>query len=588
MNKNVNPVLAVIIIALFGSLLWLKFHFYGKALDVPKVAFLKEAPDKTVFFRLGSKLYQYQNNGMLKRTIDLQKLGINGNSGDFDFFSNGDLLINSDEYHGNLKENLAAYARVENTTTAPAKEGKGLLRCKLTQPLAQQNCQVFNKTIPELQGPHYIHIDRKTDEVYLADTTRHEIRKLSPSGKLLAEMTTGLKFPNQVFLERSNTGSNKGKKLWVVDTNHHAMKAVKAETEHFGDLIEKHKTTLDGEWIWPSAFSKLSNGWAVQIADNAMQNAKIVLYNNQWQQGSALNLPVKADPVSSIFTNDTLIIADANNYTLYQFDQYGRRLSNFAENESSPGIYAALQANKALDRQYQQWSSWVLYLGLGLFALLFIYALKQSVKDQAEQEEEAIQNSQQIEKDKIIRLAKLPMEGEWIEAKPYYKITKWIILGIDLVLVALLIYLIFKLDNKVSLELILMVLIFPAIITISIIPISKISQYQIGFFKNNVTIKTDKGKLISAPYNQIKWGSRFFSIGDWFIPIGNPKQSIFPYEKLQKMLMPYVSPENKLGEIDAFKLQWKSPEGILKYALISIGLGLLLIIILKRHQLMGH
>ncbi len=580
MNKNVNPLLALAIITIFGSLLWLKFHFYGKALDVPKATYLKEAADKTLYIRLGEQLYHYNADGQFIQLIDLKKLGITGEMGDFDFFSNGDLLINSDEYQRSLSENLSAYARKENTSTTPPAPGKGLLRCQLEQ----GQCQLFNGTIPELQGPHFIHIDRQTDEVYLADTTRHEIRKLSPKGELLAELKTGLKFPNQVYLENSK----KGKKLWVVDTNHHAMKAVKAETENFGDLIEKHKTILDGEWIWPSAFSKLTNGWAIQIADNAMQNAKIVLYNNQWQQGSPLNLPVKADPVSSIFTNDTLIIADANNYTLYQFDQYGRRLSNFAENESKPGIYDALQANKALNKQYQQWSNWVLYFGLGLFALLFIYALKKSVKDQAEQEEEALQNSQQIEKDKIIRLAKLPMEGEWIEAKSYFRITKWIILGTDLALVTLLILLIIKMDNKVSLELILILLILPAIITISIIPISKISQYQIGFFKNNVTIKTDKGKLISSPYNQIKWGNRFFSVGDWFIPIGNPKQSIFPYEKLQKMLMPYVSPENKLGEIDAFKLQWKSPEGILKYALISIGLGLLLIIILKRHQLMGN
>lgn len=587
MNKNVNPVLAVVIIALFGSLLWLKFHFYGKALEVPKVAFLKEAPDNTIFIRLGSQLYQYQKNEKLKRIIDLQKLGISGEAGDFDFFSNGDLLINSDEYHGNLKENLAAYARLENTTTAPAKAGKGLLRCKLFQPLARQHCQVFNNSIPELQGPHYIHIDRHTDNVYLADTTRHEVRKLSPDGNLLAEITTGLKFPNQVFLERDNSDNSKGEKLWVVDTNHHEMKAFKADTKNFGELIEKHRTTLDGEWIWPSAFSKLANGWAIQIADNAMQNAKIVLYDNQWQQGSLLNLPSMADPVSSIFSNNTLIIADTNNYTLYQFDQYGTRLSNFAENESASGIHAALQANKAIDKQYRQWSNWVLYLGLGLFALFFIYALKQSQKEQAEQEEEAFQNSQEIEKDKIIQLAKLPMEGEWIKAKSHFRKLKWIILGADFLIVALLAYLFITMSNKTPLELILIALVFPAIITISMIPISKISQYQIGFFKNNVTIKTDKGKLISAPYNKIKWGNRFFSIGDWFIPIGNPSQSIFPYEKLQNMLMPYVLPENKLGEIDAFKLQWKSPDGVLKYALLSVGLGLLLIIILKRHQLMG-
>ena len=579
MNKNVNPLLTFAIIAIFGSLFWLKFHFYGKALDVPKATYLKETVDKTLYIRLGEQLYHYNADGQFIQLIKLKKLGITGKKGDFDFFSNGDLLINSDEFQRSLIENLSAFARLKNTNTVPPTLGKGLLRCNLKQ----FQCQLFNGSIPTLQGTYFIHIDRQTDEVYLADTTRHAIRKLSPEGELLAELKTGLKFPNQVYLETTK----KGKKLWVVDTNHHAMKALKANTKDFGKLIETHKTTLDGEWVWPSAFAKLGNTWAIQIADHAMANGKIALFNQDWKQYTTLHLPLNADPVSSVFIANKLIITDGNNYTLYQFDAYGTRLPDFANDETASGIRSILTANKAQDKQYRQWSSGILYFGIGLFALFFVYALKKSQEDQEEYRQEARNNESQADAEKIIRLAKLPVEGEWIEAKAQFKYSKWIGLLIIVIMICLLIALYLVMGNdKASIELIALGILLPAITALLTFPVTKIGQYKIGFFKHYVTIKTDKGQLISAPYQEIKWGNRFFSIGQWFIPIGNPGQSIFPHQALQEKLMPYVLQQNRIGEIDALKLQWKSPDGILKLSVIAMLLGLILMLTLKRHDIM--
>ncbi len=573
MNKSVNPLLALLIVSLFGSLLWLNFHFYAKALDVPKITHIKKKPGDSIVLRLGSKLYNYQSGGKLQGIIDLEKLGIKGTSGDFDFFSNGDLLINSDEYQRTTKENLAAYARMKNNNTAPPKQGRGLFRCKLSQ----QQCEVFNQSIPEIQGPHFLHIDRVTDEVYLADTTRHAIRKLSPDGELLAELTSGLKFPNQVYLEHGK----KQNKLWVVDTNHHVVKALNPANQNFGELIEKHKTTLDRQWVWPSAFSRIGKSWAVHISDNAMENARIAVFDKKWVKSHELVLPKKADPVASEVIDDKLIVADANNYTLYQFDQYGTRLNDFADKESSNGIRAQLEENKAQDKQYRQWSDWILYGGIGLFILFFAYALKQAIDDakEAKEHEAYTDDPAQLDNENIIRLAKLPIEGEWIEAKPYFKQMKWYVLAIIVFSIAILLYMV-KLTGNLPTELLVTMFIFSAMMGLIFLPLSKIANYKIGFFKNNVTIKTDKGQLISAPYQDIKWGKRFFTIGEWFIPIGNPNQSIFPYDKLQQKLIPYLSPRHKTGEMDALKLQWASPEGMLKQIVFASLLGLVLIVML--------
>ncbi len=574
MNKNVNPVLAFAIILIFGGLIWLKFHLFAIALDVPKVSFIKKASGDTLALRLADKLYHYSAAGKLRKVTDLHTLGIEGGMGDFDFFSNGDLLINSDEYIRNLKENLAAYARMKNNNLALPKQGRGLFRCDL----AAHRCKVFSDEIPEIQGAHFIHIDRNTDQVYLADTTRHAVRKLSAQGKLLAEIKTGLKFPNQVYLQHGS----KADKLWVVDTNHHAMKAFKADTKDFGELIEEHKTRIDGEWNWPSAFTRLGKNWAVHIADHAMSNARVVLYDKHWNKMHELDLPKHADPVSSVFFDQRLILTDSDHYRLYQFDPYGNHLADFARDENTAnGIQAALKANQALDKRYRQWSSWVLYFGIALFALFFAYAIKKEQQDMEEEQEAYAENLPKIEKENIIRLAKLPAEGEWIEARPYFKRIKWIALVFVLMSLISLAGLYFKLGDKIPLELIVMTIMLPIIFGLFIIPVSKIAEYKVGFFKNNVTIQTDKGKLISAPYHEIKWGTRFFMVGEWFIPIGTQNQSIFPFDALKEKLFPYLRPTNKVSEISALKLQWGSPEGLLKFV-SAAGILVLLVIFLTK------
>ena len=119
------------------------------------------------------------------------------------------------------------------------------------------------------------------------------------------------------------------------------------------------------------------------------------------------------------------------------------------------------------------------------------------------------------------------------------------------------------------------------------IPAEKFSRYRVGFFKNKVMIETHNGKFISAPYDEVKWTERMFMVNEWMIPIGNPSQSIFPYEKLVKKLMPYVKPANKLKAIDAFKLQWKSPEGMLKYGVALMVMMTILVLFLEKNKILA-
>ncbi len=109
------------------------------------------------------------------------------------------------------------------------------------------------------------------------------------------------------------------------------------------------------------------------------------------------------------------------------------------------------------------------------------------------------------------------------------------------------------------------------------LPMLKLSDYKIGFFKNHVTVEVSDGKQTSVPYKEIKlsklglFSAKGFVVGEWFIPTGNTTKSIlFPHEKLQERLFPFVFPENELSGVESFKLQWNSPEGILKHLFFAI------------------
>lgn len=485
MNKSVNPIVALIIILMFGSLFGFKFYFYQQAADVAKLNYIKASPSGNIFIRLGEEIYDYTPSGKLNRVINLSTLNISNHFGDFAFFSNGDLLINRDEFLPSFKDRISRFFRHENTNKTIATDNKGLQRCNISTLI----CTQFTAEIPVLQGSFYLFIDIKTDDVYLADTSRHQIRKLDKEGHLLAEMTSDLAFPNQLWLEQSS--------LWIVDTNHHVMKAVHADTDTFGEPIEQHSTTASGQWIWPSAFAKVQDNWWLTISNHAMEDAKIVIFDSLWKKGETLSLPDNADPISSLVVNDKVLITDANQFSLYQFDFEGNKLPDFAiQNNDYSGIQSALKRNETESDKFILWSDYCLWISISLFIPIFIFALLPTGKENSNKQ---AANSEA----KIVQLTTLPVDGEWLEAKRSIKIFQWIAFIAVIISTLSLLGVFYSFKNKLSIELFTLGFFIPFFAFI-LIPVRKLSQLRIGFFNDNVTIETGAGQLISSPYRDIK------------------------------------------------------------------------------------
>jgi len=565
MNQNVNPYLALAIILLFGSLFSLKFYLFQQAVDVPKLSHIKSSPSGNVHILLGDEIYNYNSAGELNSVLDLNILHIQDHFGDFAFFSNGDLLINRDSFLPTTTDKLNSFLRKENTAQTLANNGTGLQRCNLSSLV----CKQFTTTIPSLQGAFQLYIDLNTDDVYLADTSRHAVRKLNKEGQLLAELSTGLSFPNQVWLNKS--------KLWIVDTNNHMMKAVQADTESFGHVIEQHTTTATQPWVWPSAFAKVGGKWWVTISDNAMKNAKVLIFNALWGERGQLDLGDNADPISSLVIDHKVIITDGGQFKLHQFDFKANSLEDFASHDTHyQGIHPVLQRNKAMSEKYTQWSDYSLWLIISLFIIIFAVALIQARKDN-------VKEGQPLKQDPA-NTTLLPINGEWLECTASFKILQRG--GATIFTIVLLLTIIIIIVADLTLELVTPLLIIPFIFLI-MFPIKKLSELKLGFFDDNVTIETPKGQLISSPYHDIKWHKRAFVIDNWLIPIGSPVQSIFPYHRLTELLMPRVLESNKMTEMEMMQYQWRSPDHTLKGVIFAILVGSVMVGLHEREGIMA-
>jgi hypothetical protein len=178
MNQNVNPVLAVFIIGVALTLLGGKFWAQQQALHVGGPDQMQYDPKGHLFIHVSDTLYELSPSGEWVQEYDLNNLGMAHLVGNFAFFSNGDLLIRRGKYNPGFLDGLLAFLRIRNTKPPISKDGyEGLVRCRLNT----MQCTPFGNSGVDFDFAFHMNIDRESDTVYIADTSRHMLRKYDAS-----------------------------------------------------------------------------------------------------------------------------------------------------------------------------------------------------------------------------------------------------------------------------------------------------------------------------------------------------------------------------------------------------------------------
>jgi len=540
-NKTIKILVAMVIIAGSVLSLGLKFFMDDAALKVDRPTFIKTSPDNNVALLVGNSIYFIDEFGETSRIFDFNKKGFRIR-GDFDFFSNGDLLVYSNIAEPDTLEKLAQFARIKETSQDPDSGNDGLYRCNINT----QDCHIFTTSLPAFHTTFRTVIDRDTDTVYISDTPRFALYKLDSTGALLAQNNSNLKFPNQILLHDNA--------LYIANTNFHSVKVVRTDNQHFGEEIKNHETVIDSQHVWPTEVIATPDGWWVGIADNNIDNGRIQIFDNDWKKlGDSLFKGTDADTRSMALFGSEVWITDWKNIKVYRLSLSGERMSDFSNKE----VDQAFMNSDQLIKKYKIISAnaltaFFIVFGIGIVAA-FVLEKEETLGLFKRQYNDFTEN---VDTEK---LTVPPGEGVyWIENKfsKYRKILMFIV-AVTIIFLIWSLSSIFASEIKTGVRL--------SIMLMSIIPVAvlifwawyRITIVRIGVSGELLLVDDGRGNVGKGKGGLIKYSKNNMVVDNVAVFLGQPHAPLFPAKELKK----WVAPRMLLGEpVDQwyiFKILWK-------------------------------
>ncbi len=356
MNQNIKVWQGLLILVLFGGLLFAKFWASSASKSVIVYSYMHQHPDGNSYIKLADQLFGFNAKGRYQRTIDLTKLGMQEHiASDFAFFSNGDLLIHLQSKEKNFIENLQRFYRFTNPSDIISKDNKdGLFRCNTHT----SKCVAFTQQALNINEAFGVAIDWSTDRVFVADTSRHRVYSFSSKGVELGS-AQGFQFPNQIEV--------KNNLLFVADTNHHRLIAFDISEGYLGERKEMisiytEETRKSGD-IWPSNFMLHTNERWIINKKNNMAYGGVYIFDTSGKFIKKLQLPSDADPVAILQMGEQVLISDFTLDRIYRYSLSGKLLSQF-----SPLVLQKKQSELTQRRAHYD-------LLNGMFSILFVMCL---------------------------------------------------------------------------------------------------------------------------------------------------------------------------------------------------------------------
>lgn len=550
MNKSVNPAVAFLVILFFGGLIGLNFFFNQRMLEVERPTFFANTPDDRLAIQFGRQLFLIDGDSGDEVVVDLDELGFADNIGNFDFFANGDLLLRLGNAKREISETWDVVMRTANHNYEQA-DGNFIARCNLNS----KECQEFSAYLPGFDRAFRVYIERDTDTVYVADTSRHRLLKIDSSGRLLAT-AQGFKFPNQITLVDDQ--------LWVADTNNHRVVAVSPKTETFGEVLSEISISPDAQHVWPSAFERIGRDWWVLAMGNNMSYGRVVRYTDTGVELDQLDMPPGADPLSLALWGDEILVTDYGRLAFYRYDRSGVRQVDF----STPSLARLITEKRAeIQRwRYAGYACWVVF-ALALLVGFFV-AIRQQRQSATAQEILDASSGRTFES--------VPAAGVWIEAR---RVVRWLpyVFVVLLILPAVLFIPLFVEEKPFPLELLVTVSAMLLPLLLMARPLLKLSKVRFRVFDTHIELIDHEEQRYRSRFEDIFWYSQgSFVLGKQVIPVGKQsQQGIFPKKDIDRWVAPRLLPENKVGVWAMMKYFWNSPDGMMRYStfmLLMLGL----------------
>ncbi|MFT6984850.1 MAG: hypothetical protein ACJAT7_000651 [Psychromonas sp.] len=545
-GRSLIAAVLIVIAALCSFVIWQVGN--STRYNVDDLGFFKQQQGQLVI-QYGQQLFWIAPDERLVKQLDLNSLQLSA-AGDYDFFSNGDLLI----YHRNkplsLLENLQQYLRLTKKTQINQfhKMGDdGFYRCQLSM----QTCQPFGINLPLLSRSFRVTIDSSDDSLYLADTSAHKLYKISSVGEILSVKGDGkYKFPNQISLLNGQ--------LWIADTNHHRLVAVQATTADFADQTASFITEPGIENRWPHQFTYAENSLWVNIADHTMSAGLIQQYSLTGKPLTQAILQCSQDPTALIVWQNKLWVADFISARIEQLNLQGESL----------GLFQLPQLDKLLAARDQQIAEGTVLSHYGLlgFALTFILGLVAAWLLEKEESVAIFTNSIKDPTDKLIASAqqtgKEKYRGNevfWLTNNVVKHKRKLYLLG-SLFLVPILLLLVLFQTSPIFIELILgSMIVYIMVAAMYVYLFTYFLTLKLGVQGDRLYLQV-RGERQEADFSAVHYSSGYLISEKLALPFGNIRQRLFNKKQLNDYLFSQLKTENKLKPSALFIRLWQLKE----------------------------
>ncbi|MCH9696470.1 MAG: hypothetical protein K0U68_00025 [Gammaproteobacteria bacterium] len=342
MNQDIKPGTALLIILIFGGILFAKFWALSSSYAVQVFSYMHHHPDGGSYIMINNQLLGFDSSGSYQASIDLKLMQVDEDSQtDFAFFSNGDILVRQRSRDNNFIEDLQRYFRFTDLTDQISTDAKdGLFRCNPDT----FECKAFTEPALNLHSAFSITIDWQTNRVFIADSGRHRVDMYTANGQLL-DSHHAFRFPNQLEIV--------DRRLYVADTNHHRLIAFDITGNEFGDVEESFDTRTEqsiklGD-VWPSAFLLIGDQRWVLNQKQDMSLGGLYVFDSDGAYIKTVTLPEAADPFALLRVNDQVLISDFRQDRIYRYSPDGQLLGDF----NSP-VIRKLRENLTEQRRFYQ------------------------------------------------------------------------------------------------------------------------------------------------------------------------------------------------------------------------------------------
>jgi len=599
-GRSLIAAILIVLGALSSVVTWQYGNF--KVADVGRLGFIKQ-DNQYLVIQYEQQLFWLNSQGIVEKQLDFSNYNFSA-KGDFDFFNNGDLLFYHQANATSFVDSIKAYFRIthqaepakdipltensaksfnKNTTIDKSVTHKtGWYRCQMPE----FYCQPFAQHLPEFPRAFHLLIKQTDNTVFIASTAEHKIVKLNQHGELLASSSTkSFKFPNQLSLVNN--------KLWLADTNNHRLVQISQVTESFANEEAQFTASVNGKNKFPFLFAVENHSVWVNVADSQMSQGVIQQFDLTGKKLNKLSPKYVQDPMSLVFWQETLWLADFSALLIEQFDNSGNSLGLF---ESK-----VLQAiNSSRSKVIEQGETialagkvaFIVVLLLGIVAAWVLEKRqtiaaftggskgnKQSIEYHIEQSKMAV-NAETIDRMSQSVKARTPF---WLTNRAVkYKATVYIVLAALALIPCFIILQSNNVDEKDLGQLYWFYGIFLAAWFVFVLCLLnlflKIQQVSLGVLGERITLKNGDQE-VSLALKDLKFSNEHLISSTLSIPIGNAKQRYFDQKELNQYVLAQLEEDNKLTPVQTFKVLWQQKSPIFMFNVVMVSVGFLVVII---------